>query len=78
VESGDYFVTGVFCLVFGALAISLRKHSVRTSRGPRAFLARIGWRWPSERMQEAVQTLGGALFLLAGVGFIIAGLILAS
>jgi hypothetical protein len=33
---------------------------------------------PSERMQEAVHTLGGVLFLLAGVGFIIAGLILLS
>ena len=77
-ESGDLFVTGVFCLVLGTLAIFLRKHSVRTSRGPREFLARISWLMPSERMQEAVQTLGGVLFLLAGVGFIIAGLILLS
>jgi hypothetical protein len=78
VESGNFFATGVFCLVFGTLAISIRKHSVRTSRGPRAFLARIHFPMPSERVQEALQTLGGALFLLAGAGFIIAGLILVS
>jgi hypothetical protein len=75
--TGDYFAAGSFCLIFGALAILMRKHSIRTSRGPRVSLKRIGLRLPSEQFQEAVQTLGGVLFVLAGVSLIVAGLAIA-
>jgi len=75
-ESTDYLLTGLFAIAFGVAALLLRKHSVRTSRGPRAFLETRGFRVPSERFQEGVQGVGGALFVLAGVGFIIASLVM--
>lgn len=78
-ESGsDYLVGGAIALIFGVLAILMRKHSVRTSRGPRAFAERIGFRPPSERFHEVLQAAGGAFFVLVGVGFIITGLVMLS
>jgi len=64
--------------MFGTLAILIRKHSVRTSRGSRVFAERIGFRPPSERFQEALQGVGGAIFVVIGIGFIITGLVLMS
>jgi uncharacterized membrane protein len=77
-SSSDYLAGGAIALVFGLVAILLRKHSIRTSRGSRAFAEKIGVRLPSERLHEALQTILGPLFILVGVGFTIAALVMLS
>jgi hypothetical protein len=77
-SGSGYLLSGVIAVAFGTLAVLIRKHSVRTSRGVRASVERFGFRPPSERFQEALQGAGGAVFVLVGAGLIITGVILLS
>ena len=61
---------------FGVVAVLIRNHSVRTSRGSRAFAQRLGIRLPSERFYQRSQAVFGALFAAIGVSFIITGLVM--
>ena len=75
-DSSGYLAVGALFVIFGVVAILIRKHSIKTSRRSRAFAQKIGFRLPSEHFYEISQTVFGGLFAAVGVGFIIAGLIM--
>ena len=75
-DPSGYLIVGALFVVFGMLATMIRRHSIRTSRGSRAFAQKMGLHLPSERFYEISQAVWGAFFAVVGIGFIVAGLVM--
>jgi hypothetical protein len=75
-DSSGYLVIGVLCVVFGTVAFVRRKGTVQRSRSIWALLERVGIRPAPNRVYELTVAWGSAAAIAAGLGCIIAGLIL--
>jgi hypothetical protein len=75
-DSGGYLLIGVLWVIFGTVAFVRRKGAVERSRSIWRLLRGLGIRPAPDRVYELTVAWGSVAAITAGLGAIIAGLVM--